>query len=380
MDNTARDRLQIRSERAAGRHFVELGRGAAREAFLTLPALPGEAPAALLGRLYRWLDDSPDWRILRQDVFGVVGDAASHRSGKAHRLGGRDWPQTWVEQGNGEGSPVAGLQVQAVAGLPTKPVRVDGRTLGILHEDEWARYCVLGGLQSTRPDDPREAQSEQVLALMHQALAEAGMGFSNVIRTWFYLDDILEWYDGFNAVRNAFFEKHGIFDGLVPASTGIGGGNAAGGALVADLIAIEPKSPALSLRAVPSPLQCPALEYGSSFSRAVEIRTPGEQRLLVSGTASIAPEGHTIHVGNVDAQVATTMEVVGAILESCGLGWQDSVRAIGYFKHANDIGAFDRYCASAGLPALPIIITKNDVCRDDLLFELEVDAIRVTEI
>lgn len=376
MDDTGRDRLTIRSERAAGRHFIELEQGPIREAFLTLPALPHETPAELLQRLYGWLADFPVWRILRQDVFGILRDAAGQAASKAYRLSGRDWPQTWVEQGNGEGSPVAGLQVQALAGAQTRPVRVGGRTLGVVYEDEWARCCVLGGLQPANAQDPREAQSEQVLALMQRALMEAGMGFSNVIRTWFYLDDILDWYDGFNAVRNAFFERHGIYDGLVPASTGIGGSNAGGSALVADLIAVEPKSPAFSLRAVPSPLQCPALEYGSSFSRAVELRVPGQQRLLVSGTASIAPEGHTIHVGDVEAQVATTMAVVGAILESCGLGWADSVRAIGYFKHAHDMGAFDRYCAQAGLPPLPIVITKNDVCRDDLLFELEVDAVR----
>ena len=56
---------------------------------------------------------------------------------------------------------------------------------------------------------------------------------------------------------------------------------------------------------LPSPLQCPALEYGSSFSRAAELRTPGWRRVVVSGTASILPGSHEVaHVGDVDAQTA----------------------------------------------------------------------------
>ena len=73
--------------------------------------------------------------------------------------------------------------------------------------------------------------------------------------------------------------------------------------------------PGMPAAAVPSPLQCPALDYGSSFSRAVELVAGDHRRLFVSGTASISPEGHTLHVGDVDAQVARTMEVVEAMLE-----------------------------------------------------------------
>jgi hypothetical protein len=79
-------------------------------------------------------------------------------------------------------------------------------------------------------------------------------------------------------------------------------------------------------------------------------------------------------VGDVDAQVALTMEVVEAILKSRGMGWKDATRAIGYFKRLEDAPAFDRYCAKAGLPALPIVVSENDVCRDELLFEIEMDA------
>jgi enamine deaminase RidA (YjgF/YER057c/UK114 family) len=212
---------------------------------------------------------------------------------------------------------------------------------------------------------------------MESALGLVGMDFSNVFRTWFYLDDILEWYDQFNAVRNQFFKEHSVYDGLVPASTGVGGSNSSGTAVVADLLAIQPKLPTVRLQAVPSPLQCPALQYGSSFSRAVQLELPKQRRLYVSGTASIAPDGQTCHVGDVRRQVGLTMDVVAAILNSRQLGWEDVTRVIGYFKHTEDAPEFNRYCRERRLPEMPVIIAKNDICRDDLLFEIEADAVRL---
>ena len=38
----------------------------------------------------------------------------------------------------------------------------------------------------------------------------AGMSFGNVMRTWFYLDRILEWYHEFNHVRTAFFRERKV--------------------------------------------------------------------------------------------------------------------------------------------------------------------------
>lgn len=272
---------------------------------------------------------------------------------------------------------MAGIQLHAVGGRPVRPVRLGGQTVGMVFEDEWARYCVLAGLRPADASVSRERQTTAALEVMEAALAGAGMTFANVIRTWFYLDDILDWYGEFNQVRNDFFRRRGVFAGLVPASTGVGGSNAAGTAVVADLVAVEPKHPGVQCFAVPSPLQCPALEYGSSFSRAVEVVTPGQRRLYISGTASIHPDGRTAHVGDAEAQVALTMDVVEAILRSRGMEWADTVRGIGYFKHMADAPLIDAWCAARGLTGWPVIAAKNDICRDDLLFELELDAIRL---
>lgn len=344
------------------------------ETFITIPAVGVEPPASLFQRLYGFLAENPDLRIVRQDVFGIVGAPDGVDREKLHRLSGGDWPVTWVEDGTGNGCPVAGIQVQAVEGVEVKPVKLRGRTIGAVFEDDSARYCVLGSLGPEGARSSRVSQARATFDAIEQALELVGMDFSQVYRTWFYLDEILDWYDEFNQIRNRFFRERKVFDGLVPASTGVGGSNAAGTAVVADLLAVAPKSDSVQLEAIPSPLQCPALEYGSSFSRAVEMRLPGQQRVYVSGTASIAPEGETVHIGDVDQQVRASMDVVAAILDSRQLGWNDVTRVIGYFKNGEDTSAFGRYCREHELPDLPAVIAKNDICRDDLLFEIELDA------
>jgi enamine deaminase RidA (YjgF/YER057c/UK114 family) len=211
---------------------------------------------------------------------------------------------------------------------------------------------------------------------MDAVLQRNGMEFSNVIRTWFYNDNILDWYDGFNKVRNDFFLKKRIFETLLPASTGVGGRNAAGTALAGGLLAVVPLDKAVRAAAVPSPLQDSATEYGSSFSRAVELALPDHSRLYVSGTASIDPTGRTAHAGDPEAQVKLTMEVVYTILKSRGMGWDNAKRALAYFKHAKDAPIFQKYCTQNNLRQFPAVIVENDICRDELLFEIEVDAIR----
>ena len=315
--------------------------------------------------------------------------------------GGIDWPVSRVLEAGGRLSadtagsgpnrqkcaqtagaarPVAGIQVHAVIpshgkGVSVETVRMGGRVVGTVFEDGYARWCLLGDI---RPEDaslPRAEQARRTFEMMEEALGLAGMDFSNVLRTWYYLEDILAWYGDFNAARTTFFSERGIFDGVVPASTGIGGSNPASTAILTEALALAPIGDRVRVEAVPSPMQCPALKYGSSFSRAVEISMPDHRRLLISGTASIGPGGETRHVGDLDSQIDLTMRVVHAILESRGMDWPCATRAICYVKPGQSVSAFDAYCATHGLTGLPVVVVQNDICREELLFEIQVDAV-----
>ncbi|MBX7258666.1 MAG: hypothetical protein K1Y02_20055 [Candidatus Hydrogenedentes bacterium] len=309
--------------------------------------------------------------VVSADVFGISGKKAPHL---VESLQSSTIPTTWVEEGCDNPEPLRGLHLYAVTGTTVDPVVVDDRPVGSTYDIDGIRYCRLGGLLTRDPSASRGDQTKEILELMSAALTTLGMDFYNVIRTWFYNYRMLDWYDDFNAVRTAFFRKYKVFDGIVPASTCIGGHNIAGAALTAGLLAAKaPQCETISTM-VNSPLQCPAPQYGSSFSRAVELSTERIRRLFVSGTASIAPDGKSTHIGDIDAQIALTFDVVSAILESRDMTWDDTTRAIAYFKKREDAPRLKAYLASRGMGELPFLITNNDICRDDLLFEIEMDA------
>ena len=94
--------------------------------------------------------------------------------------------------------------------------------------------------------------------------------------------------------------------------------------------------------------------------------------MYVSGTASITSDGKTAYADDCAKQIDLTMRVVEALIHNGKMDWSNSVRAIAYFKDSRDFGLFDRYCQNAELH-LPHIKLEADVCRDDLLFELELD-------
>jgi enamine deaminase RidA (YjgF/YER057c/UK114 family) len=344
------------------------------ELFLTAP---GSAPTNLDEALAELQDfEGGEVAVVNIDVFGhdqpLNGNGASRQCALQEK-----WPVTWVKGGDDTGHHLGGLHLHGISGVPTRAVSIDGRVVGTVAETPFATEVMLGGVRAASPADPRPQQARETFEKMEAALALVGMDFSNVVRTWLFLDDILAWYNDFNKVRTGFFHERRVFDGMVPASTGIGGSNPAGTAMITGVYAIKPKTPEVRAFAIPSPLQCPALEYGSSFSRAVEVDMPDHRRVFISGTASISPDGKTQHVGNTDLQVARTCEVVYAILESRGMDWEDVTRATAYVRHPEDFGALARHCAAAGIPALPVVIANNTICRDDLLFEIEVDAVKV---
>ncbi len=313
-------------------------------------------------------------RILGLMVYGALEARLEIENAMRAGLGREDWPVTWIDAPSCSGLPLAGVQAFAVSGRPVTRVRLGNRVVGSVFEDGGARHCLLGGIGPSAVGLHVGAQTQQTLANLEWALGLADFKLSDVVRTWFYNEDILAWYGEFNRVRSAHYANVPWRTGSLPASTGIGARNPAGAALVMGAWAMQPIDPAASAREIGSPLQCPAPAYGSSFSRAMELCSGGVRRLFVSGTASIAPDGRTAWVNDPAKQVALTMEVVAAILQSRGMGWDKLTRATAYFRDIALKAHFSDWCAQHELRRMPVIPLQAVVCRDDLLFEIEVDA------
>jgi len=347
-----------------------------REFHLTLRPLPGEKLDEMVRRLAAILRETSA-SIVRQEIFGSIAAHKETLRALQREFGGVDWPVTWVE-GSGSGNEgISGMHIFAVTGTRVDTIRQEGKVIGRVFDDGCVRHCFLGNLAPSNPSVSKSAQSREMFERMEQALLEAGMDMKNVVRTWLFLDNILSWYGEFNGIRTSFFSEKKLLNGLLPASTGIGGRNPMGGAIVGGAWAVQATDNSVAVRAVPSPQQCSSLEYGSAFSRAVLIDIPAGRRLLVSGTASVGPNGRSAHVGDLRKQIALTMEVVHAILASCGFNFSDVIRATAYFKNIQDAPAFDVWRQEQKVEPFPLVVAESTICRDELLFEIELDALIV---
>jgi len=292
------------------------------------------------------------------------------------------YPDAVLLQGDAcECGDLYSMQAYALSGIVPKSISHNDRNVGFIYEDDYFRICRLKGIMPQNLKGSRMEQTKDAFETLDEILQLNGFKFTDTIRTWIYLDHLLEWYDDFNVVRTAFFENTGIFDAMVPASTGIGASNSFGSAIMMDLIAVQPRDGAPEIMpvisSVTSPLQNPALDYKSSFSRAVEMEYPTHTNLLISGTASIDPLGATVHLDDPEKQIRLTMEVIKAILESRNMDWGDLFRGIAYFKDMTYKPIYEKVAHELKIPHFPLAISHADVCRHDLLFEIEVDAIKV---
>jgi enamine deaminase RidA (YjgF/YER057c/UK114 family) len=289
--------------------------------------------------------------------------------------GGSSWPRAIMDGGACGPEAVAGFQIHAVCDVPVQDLRLDGACVGRSYEAPFATHCFVAGVAPEQAADGA-TQTAQVLGKLEKTLAMAGLGMTNLVRTWFFNDRICHWYGDFNRVRTDAYQGVGILgSGFVPASTGIGAANSHQTALVGGATAVKGKG-ALRVQMIDSPLQKPASDYGSTFSRAVEICAPDYRQIMISGTASISAFGQTLYKDDAASQVSLTMEIVKAILHSRSMTFNDASRAIVYFKDASIFPIYQDYCDRAGLPNFPAVYTVNDICREDLLFEIELDAIQ----
>jgi chorismate lyase / 3-hydroxybenzoate synthase len=215
------------------------------------------------------------------------------------------------------------------------------------------------------------------------------LGYSEVARMWNVVGGITtpvrgcedaDRYGVFCRARARAFRRRGLAAGDMPAATGIGGRD---GHTTVHLVATRSRD----VVRIENPRQVPAYQYpdrygieSPSFARAAFVRSErGFGDLFISGTASIV--GHeTVHHGDVERQTRTTLEniaelVSGANLFRHGIHAEVGLRDIDcvkvYVKHRRDLDTVSRICTSALGPRCQVVYTIADVCRKDLLVEIE---------
>ena len=225
-----------------------------------------------------------------------------------------------------------------------------------------------------------ESAYRQVFALLDT------LRYPYLFRFWNYIADInthsfgLERYHQFNLGRQDAFLAHGRdVVGNVPAACALG--SARGPLTIAFLAGrVAPLS-------IENPRQISSYQYpqqygprSPTFSRASLVQLGQDEVLFVSGTASIV--GHaTLHPANVVAQTRETMANVEAVLaEANRLVSQPrfdlaSLHYKIYVRHPADLPQIRAELERIVGTAPNAIYLQADICRQDLLLEIEATAV-----
>ena len=281
-------------------------------------------------------------------------------------------PPTILLCGQGLNEPFTSIQIHAVRS-EKKPqlIKLNQNPCGRLFKTDGCQYLTLSNI-SAQDTDSNTQQARNMLQKAENALKMLNAEFLNVVRTWMWLGDILSWYDDFNLVRNRFFTERGVIGTphrqYMPASTGIGLKPLGNAVCAMDLVAVlKPQDSIEFLPAVGK--QQSALEYGSAFSRASKALTPAAVTVFVSGTAAIDANGKTTNVENPAGQIKDTIENVRAVLKDMNCSEKNVVQAFAYCKNTNVEKTFNEYKNLLPWPWLSMVC---DICRPELLFEIEV--------
>jgi len=289
-----------------------------------------------------------------------------------------------------------GVELWALGG-PGVTVQRFGRHL-LAVESDGIRWIHCGGIRGQLRTDGAYGESFFAFRQMQQQLAVASVGFDQVVRTWLYVNQITSGENGgqryhqLNRARTDFYRGLRLCamnrapaapELIYPASTGIG---TSGRNITMSCMALDSQRPDVFLMPLENPQQIPAYNYQAKyspqspkFSRAMAVVQGHFISTLVSGTASIV-NTQTCHPGDIVRQTEQTIENIERLiapenfarhgLPNAGATLKDIAKLRVYVKHQQDYEKCREVCERR-LPRTPAIYLQADICRPDLLVEIE---------
>jgi enamine deaminase RidA (YjgF/YER057c/UK114 family) len=267
----------------------------------------------------------------------------------------------------------------------------------ILESGDWKEIWAGGVSSYSFPEDTRTAAGK-AFGLMHSILEKEQMSMNNLVRQWNYIGNILAINDGFqnyqvfNEVRNDYYSRLRTIHGF-PAATGVGMKH---GGVILDFCALEAGESGI-IKPVENPNQVNAYEYdqqvlkglinnGKSvkhppqFERALLIAGNPGPLLHISGTASITGQ-ETIGKEDVEKQTLVTIGNIRKLTDPLRISKllsgsenyreQFSLLRV-YIKKEDEFRIVKRICEEH-FPGIPSVFIEADICRDDLLMEIEAE-------
>jgi enamine deaminase RidA (YjgF/YER057c/UK114 family) len=260
------------------------------------------------------------------------------------------------------------------------------------------RWIQISGINPSQSATTAYGQTKETFDEMAHRLELAGASFDDVVRTWLYQGGItepeqeIERYRELNRARTDFFTERQLqgqmcvnHDGSIiyPASTGIG---MAGRGLAVSCLALQTEREDVLLLPLENPLQTSAFKYSKSFSakspkfsRAIAEVIGDYVTTWISGTASIV-NSETVHLGDIEKQTEQTIDNIQYLISpenfathgvpETGAQLGDLAKVRVYIKRREDYEKCRAICERR-FGNLPTIYAHADVCRSDLLVEIE---------
>jgi len=301
-----------------------------------------------------------------------------------------DNPITYVQGNTPWGNGFAGTIIHAVAPNDTDDVWTI-QDNGVACGRGWRRngltYLMLQNITGAGREDlalplSKPAQTRFMFERAERILRDNNASYKNVARTWLYLSKILEWYPEFNRARSEKYGEFGIMPGpgdpalLLPASTGIGADTPSGAAASMDLLAVvENDDVPSAVIKLSNRKQLDAFRYGAAFSRAAVIREDDVNIVQVSGTAAIDEHGVSLYPRDIRSQINCTFDKIDALLRQEGADLGDICAATVFVKRPEYAEVFWEMAADRDFAHFPAVCVVADVCREELLFEIDAEAV-----
>jgi enamine deaminase RidA (YjgF/YER057c/UK114 family) len=273
----------------------------------------------------------------------------------------------------------------------------NGNLYLVIRNKKGEKLVIANGIGKDIENRSITEEAEEVFKLMERILHNEGLDFNHIFRQWNYIEGITnvdaddresQHYQQFNNVRSDYYSR-ADFSGGYPAATGIG--TSAGGVMVCFFAASPEGYHTLSIE---NPLQKAAFDYSEKvlvgnaeyrgskkcspkFARAKWVANQQSEQVFISGTASIRDE-ITVGVKDVVVQTGITLDNIEQLisresLSSLGKGDHklpriEFIRV--YIKRPEHHRVVKQICEQR-LPGIPGIYVVSDVCREDLLVEIE---------
>jgi len=247
--------------------------------------------------------------------------------------------------------------------------------------------------------DPLEC-ARNSFDIMERILKKENLTFANVVRQWNYIEGILDKkprkggikqnYQIFNDVRSNYYSKSNFLSGY-PAATGIGMNT---GGIILEFIAVN-NTQDVNIIPIKNPRQVNAYSYSDEvlvgrpiqdiskktspkFERAKFMAIDNIVQIFISGTAAILGQD-SVSEQDARIQTTTTIENIQQLICESNLKNHNIHQNAGhpklsylrvYVKKEYDLEDVKAVCEKY-YPNISTLYLISDICRDDLLVELE---------